>query len=173
MELLSQILGLNMQQNYHKTTVLCNGNHFSFSISSSSADRPVVCASSTGALVESDHWFIQQELKSDNFNFPVLKLGKKPEMPRKWDTQQLVGERERWKIHNFQSLTARYAETDWAPSFGLEVMPLPVFPVRLKHGLWWWFACGWMKCLLSVIVFLSWFSLAERENSFWGDILPL
>lgn len=72
-KLLFQILGLNMQQNYHKTTVLCNGNNFSFNISSSSADRPVECAISAGALIESDHWFIQQELKSDKFNSAILK----------------------------------------------------------------------------------------------------
>lgn len=76
-ELLSQILGFNMQQNYHKTTVLCNGNNFSFGISSSSGDRPVERAVLAGALIESDHWFIQQELKSDKFNSPILKLGKK------------------------------------------------------------------------------------------------
>lgn len=75
-ELLSQILGLNVQQNYHKTVVLCNGNIFSFDISSSSAARPVKCAILAGALIESDHWFIQQEPKSDKFNSPILKLGK-------------------------------------------------------------------------------------------------
>lgn len=64
-----------MQQNYHKTTVLC-GNNFSFGISSSRADRPVECAILAGALIESDHWFIQQEQKSDKFNSPILKLGK-------------------------------------------------------------------------------------------------
>lgn len=65
-----------MQQNYHKAMVPCNGNNFSFGISRSSADRPVECAVLAGALIESDHWFVQQELKSDKFNSPIPKLGK-------------------------------------------------------------------------------------------------
>lgn len=75
-ELLSQILRLNMQQSNRKTTVLCNGNNWSFNISSSSVDRPVERAILAGALTECDHWFVQQELKSDKFNSPSLKLGK-------------------------------------------------------------------------------------------------
>lgn len=58
-EILLQILGLNVQQNYHKTVVLCNGNNFCFGISPSNAARPVKCAILAGALSESDHWFIQ------------------------------------------------------------------------------------------------------------------
>lgn len=92
-ELLSQILRLNMQQSNRKTTVLCNGNNLSFNISSSSADRPVERAILAGALTECDHWFVQQELKSDKVNSPILKLGK----PRnaKEMRHSAAGERER------------------------------------------------------------------------------
>lgn len=75
-ELLSQILGLNMPQDYRKTMVLCNGSNFILGISSSSANRPVQCSVLARALTESDHWFIQQELKSDKSNSPILKVGK-------------------------------------------------------------------------------------------------
>lgn len=170
-ELLSQILRLNMQQSNRKTTVLCNGNNWSFNISSSSVDRPVERAILAGALTECDHWFVQQELKSDKFNSPIPKLGKTRNT--KEMRHSAAGEREMKNSQLSITHSTCYAEIHWAPSSALEVVSLPIFPVRLKHGLWWRFACGWMRRLLSVIVCLSWFSLAERENSFWGDILPL
>lgn len=121
-ELLSQILRLNMQQSNRKTTVLCNGNNWSFNISSSSVDRPVERAILAGALTECDHWFVQQELKSDKFNSPSLKLGKTRNA--KEMRHSAAGERERWKIHNFQSLTARVMQ---------KYTELPVLLWRLCH----------------------------------------
>jgi len=47
-----QTLGRNVPQNYHKTTVLCNGNNLSFNISSSSADRPVERAILAGTFID-------------------------------------------------------------------------------------------------------------------------
>lgn len=74
--LLYQIPGFNMQRNYCKTTVLCNGNNLGFNTLSSSAERPVGCAILAGTLIHADHWFIQQELKGEEFNSPILKLGR-------------------------------------------------------------------------------------------------
>lgn len=162
-----------MPQDYHKTTVLCNGSNFICGISSSSADRPVECSVLARALTESDHWFIQQELKSDKSNSPILKVGKTRNAKEMRHSAAGWWDREMKNSQLSITHSTCYAEKDWIPSFALEVVSLPIFPVRLKLGLWWQFVCGWMKRLLSGIAFLSWFSQVERENSFWEHIFPL
>lgn len=172
-ELLSQILGFNMQQNYHKTTVLCNGNNFSFGISSSSGDRPVERAVLAGALIESDHWFIQQELKSDKFNSPILKLGKNRNAKEMRHSAAGWWERE---MENSQlsithsTLCRKRLSSQFC--FGGCVTS------NLSCETQAWLTvviCMWMNetsafsdCI-SVLVC----SLVERENSFGEDILPL
>lgn len=53
-----------------------NGNHLSFGISFSSAEKPVEFAILAGTFIDADHRFIQEELKGEEFNSPVMKLGR-------------------------------------------------------------------------------------------------
>lgn len=102
-------------QNYHKTTVLCNRNNLNFSVSSSSSDRPLQCAILAGIFIDADHWFIQQELKGEEFNSPILKL-ERNRYAKKTRPSAACGkvmENSRLSI----TYSTCYAETGWTPSF--------------------------------------------------------
>lgn len=148
-----QILGLKMHQNYHKTAVLCKFQCFIQQFRTASG----VCHLSWNIYwcwplaytAGVERWRIQ--VSSSEIRKKQICQGNKT-LGSLWESNGKF-----MAFNNVQHLLCR---NSLSSQFRLEIVSLPIFPLRLKYGLLSWrFACRQMKHLLFLtfwnLVFLS------------------